>query len=113
MKHTTKSAFYFGNQILCALTPEKRGQSTCFEKTKALLHPRACLELPGVENENAIYHIMARNDRREPIVTDDVDREMLVKTLGQLCEKTGWEVFASALMDNHCDHAVRAISSKG
>ncbi|MDF2378571.1 MAG: transposase, partial [Verrucomicrobiales bacterium] len=62
---------------------------------------------PRIQYENAIYHIMARGDRREPIVFDDTDREMFVRTLGELCAKTGWEVFAWVLMDNHYHLAVR------
>lgn len=50
---------------------------------------------------------MARGDRREPIVLDDTDREMFVRTLGELCAKTGWEVFAWVLMYNHYHLAVR------
>ncbi len=65
--------------------------------------PRA----PRIEYENAVYHILARGDRREPIVFDDVDREMFVRTLGQLCVKFRWEVFAWVLMDNHYHLAVR------
>lgn len=58
------------------------------------------MELPG-----AIYHVMARGNRREPIVFDDDDRELFVATFGEACEMTGWRVFAWVLMDNHY-HAV-------
>ena len=50
---------------------------------------------------------MARGNRREPIVFGDKDRAEFVSTLGKLCEKTGWEVFAWVLMDNHYHLAVR------
>lgn len=50
---------------------------------------------------------MARGDRRERIVFNDKDRATFVKTLGQVCVKTGWEVFAWVLMDNHYHIAVR------
>jgi putative transposase len=63
--------------------------------------PRA----PRMEFPGAIYHVMARGNRREPIVFDDDDRELFVGTLGEACEMTGWEVFAWVLMDNHY-HAV-------
>lgn len=59
--------------------------------------PRA----PRIVYEGAIYHILARGDRREPIVFDDGDREMFVATLSKVCAKSGWEVFGWVLMDNH------------
>ena len=54
-----------------------------------------------VEYPGAIYHLMNRGDRREPIFQDDVDRELFVRTLGQACAKTGWQVQAYCLMPNH------------
>ena len=63
--------------------------------------PRA----PRMEFPGAIYHVMARGNRREPIVFGDDDRELFVGTFGEACEMTGWEVFAWVLMENHY-HAV-------
>ncbi len=60
---------------------------------------------PRVEYENAVYHVMARGDRREPIVHDDGDRELFYDTFAEACGRTGWEVFGWVLMDNHY-HAV-------
>lgn len=37
---------------------------------------------------------MNRGDRREEIFRDDADRECFLTTLGQACEKTGWQVHA-------------------
>lgn len=65
--------------------------------------PRA----PRIEYENAVYHVMARGDRREPIVHSDGDREVFVETLEEACAKTGWEVFAWVLLDNHYHVAMR------
>jgi len=56
---------------------------------------------PRIEYEGAVYHVMARGNRREPIVFDDGDRELFVSTFAEACTKTGWEVFAWVLMDNH------------
>jgi len=50
---------------------------------------------------------MARGDRREPIVFDDQDRATFVRTLASACKKSGWEVFAWVLMDNHDHLAIR------
>ena len=44
-----------------------------------------------VEYPGAIYHLMNRGDRREPIFRDDEDRECFLATLGQACAKTGWQ----------------------
>lgn len=44
---------------------------------------------------------MSRGDRREPIFLDDEDRKTFLRTLGEVCEKTGWQVHAYCLMGNH------------
>jgi REP element-mobilizing transposase RayT len=44
---------------------------------------------------------MNRGDRREDIFEDDEDRHRFLKTLGEACEKTGWQVHAYCLMSNH------------
>src|SRR6185503_8507483 len=54
-----------------------------------------------VEYEGAVYHVMNRGDRREPIFKDDVDRELFLRTLGECCTKTDWMVHALCLMGNH------------
>ena len=54
-----------------------------------------------IEYPGAVYHCMARGDRREPIVRDDADREAFAELLGELAGRTGWEVLAWVLMDNH------------
>jgi putative transposase len=54
-----------------------------------------------LEYAGAIYHIMSRGNRREAIFKDDRDRERFLRTLEEACEKTGWQVHAWCLMDNH------------
>jgi putative transposase len=54
-----------------------------------------------VEYEGAIYHVMNRGDRREPIFLDDKDRLTFLETLAQACQKCGWQVHAYCLMHNH------------
>src|ERR1017187_253250 len=54
-----------------------------------------------VEYEGAIYHVMNRGDRREPIFKDDKDRLLFLETLGQACLKTDWQVHPWCLMGNH------------
>jgi REP element-mobilizing transposase RayT len=54
-----------------------------------------------IEYPGAIYHVMNRGDRREPIFHDDLDRKRFVVTLGEACAKTDWQVHAYCLMSNH------------
>jgi REP element-mobilizing transposase RayT len=54
-----------------------------------------------VQYPGAIYHVMNRGDRREPIFKDDKDRVCFLETLGETCDKTGWQVHAFCLMLNH------------
>lgn len=54
-----------------------------------------------IQYEGAIYHVMNRGDRREDIFKDDRDRELFLKTLGETCERTGWQAHAWCLMRNH------------
>lgn len=54
-----------------------------------------------VQYPGAIYHVMNRGDRREPIFNDDKDRLLFLNTLAEACEKTDWQVHAWCLMNNH------------
>ncbi len=54
-----------------------------------------------IQYPGALYHVTARGNQRENIVHDDSDREMLLATLAEACKKTGWEVLAWVIMDNH------------
>jgi len=54
-----------------------------------------------VEYPGAVYHVMNRGDRREPIFQDDPDRKRFLETLAECCAKTGWQVHAYCLMPNH------------
>jgi REP element-mobilizing transposase RayT len=45
-----------------------------------------------VQYPDAIYHVMNRGDRREPIFKDDEDRQRFLETLGEACDKTGWQI---------------------
>ena len=44
---------------------------------------------------------MSRGDQREAIFLDDQDRSEFLRTLGDACQKTGWQVHAYCLMNNH------------
>src|SRR5213593_4753214 len=54
-----------------------------------------------IEYAGARYHVMSRGDRREAIFHDDADRREFLRTLGEACLKTGWQVHAYCLMSNH------------
>ena len=54
-----------------------------------------------VEYPGAIYHILNRGDRREPIFQDNQDRDRFLATLAEACAKTGWQIHAFCLMPNH------------
>ena len=54
-----------------------------------------------IEYEGAIYHVLNRGDRREPIFKDDADPQRFLETLGEACAKTDWQVHAYRLMSNH------------
>ena len=54
-----------------------------------------------VEYAGAIYHVMNRGDRREPIFLDDRDRRTFLETLAQACEMTNWQVHVYCLPGDH------------
>ena len=54
-----------------------------------------------IEYPGAIYHVMNRGDRKDPIFLDDGDVHDFIKTLAEACQKTGFEVHAYCLMKNH------------
>ncbi len=54
-----------------------------------------------VQHPGAIYQVMNRGARREPIFKDGADRQRFLDTLGEACLKTGWQVQAYCLMANH------------
>src|SRR2546426_9008620 len=54
-----------------------------------------------VEYRGAIYHVINRGDRREPIFKDDEGRQRFLSTLGEASQKTGWQGHSYCLMPNH------------
>ena len=59
--------------------------------------PRA----PRIEYEGALYHVMARGNRRQDIVHSDSDREVFAETLAEACDLSRFNTYAWVLMDNH------------
>jgi REP element-mobilizing transposase RayT len=54
-----------------------------------------------LEYEGAVYHVLSRGDRREPIFHGRTDRLLFLETLADACLKTEWRIHAYCLMDNH------------
>ena len=54
------------------------------------------IQFPG-----AVYHVMARGDRREAIYRDEQDRRMFLDVFEEACGRTGWRCHAFVLMSNH------------
>jgi len=54
-----------------------------------------------IQYPGAVYHVMARGNHGQEIFQDDQDRKRFLETLGEACEKTGWEIHTCVLMGNH------------
>jgi putative transposase len=57
---------------------------------------RLRLQYPG-----AIYHLMARGNGLQDIVSDDEDRDRLQEQLGRAAIRGSWQIYAFAIMSNH------------
>ena len=47
-----------------------------------------------IDYAGAVYHAMARGNRRGDIVVDDTDRRRFVATLEEVVESSGWVLYA-------------------
>ena len=65
-----------------------------------------------IQYEGAIYHVMNRGHHRENIFRDDQDRERFLKTLGEACVKTDWQIHAWCLMSNHFHLLLRIAEAR-
>ncbi len=54
-----------------------------------------------VQYPGALYLVMNRGDRREPIFQGDQDRLLSLETLGEVCGKADWQIHGWCLMSNH------------
>jgi putative transposase len=54
-----------------------------------------------LEFAGALYHVMARGNRREALYLDDADFAQFLVTLGEVCERFNWLLHAYCLMTNH------------
>ena len=58
-----------------------------------------------IEYPDAVYHVMARGNRRESIFFDEEDRKIFLRSLGEACERTNFQIYAWVLMGNHYTHS--------
>jgi REP element-mobilizing transposase RayT len=56
----------------------------------------------GIQYPGALYHVTNRGGRREAIFKADPDRQRLLETLAECCQKTDREAAGPCLMPNHC-----------
>lgn len=54
-----------------------------------------------IEYSGATYHVMCRGNNGQKIFLSDEDRKLFLKTLGEVCNQTGWRIHAYVLMNNH------------
>ena len=54
-----------------------------------------------LEFEGAVYHVVARGNRRENIYESNTDRHGFVSILANVCETYNWVCHAYCLMNNH------------
>ncbi len=62
-----------------------------------------------VQYPGAIYHVINRGDRREPIFADDTDRRLFLDTLAETCGKTDWEVHVWCLSQRIAAEELEAL----
>ena len=65
-----------------------------------------------VQYPGAIYHVMNRGDRREPIFKGALDRRRFLETLGQISDKTGWQTPLYRRPSYHVKHSSRLFSGR-
>jgi hypothetical protein len=56
---------------------------------------------PRIQYSGALYRVLARGDRREPMVNDDGDRQAFFRTVEQVCDRAGVLIRACALLEHH------------
>lgn len=54
-----------------------------------------------MEFPNAVYHVVSRGNRKEPVFLDDNDREHFLRILGDTTERYHWTCHGYCLMENH------------
>jgi REP element-mobilizing transposase RayT len=86
---------------LIILAEKKRGRFLVLTTSSACDKLAAMSRKLRIQYGGAIYHVMNRGDHQEAIFRSRQDRQLFLKTLGQACAKTDWQVHAWCLMSNH------------
>lgn len=63
---------------------------------------------PREASPTGIYHITSRGIARDPILTDDYDRNWFVTILSDVAERARWRLYAYCLLGNHFHLVTRA-----
>ena len=75
--------------IICERGMGEKGSVKTIDTKLHLRIPSPMPRKLRVQYPGAIYHLINRGDRREPIFKDDLDRRRFLEALGQTCQKTG------------------------
>jgi len=54
-----------------------------------------------IEYPGALYHVMSRGNGGQDIFLTSADRRLFLDTISDVCERSGWQIHAYALMNNH------------
>lgn len=54
-----------------------------------------------IEYKGALYHVLSKGNAGQNIVNNDEDRQLFLKTVGEMVERFDIDIFAYVLMDNH------------
>ena len=60
-----------------------------------------------VQAPGAIYHVVARGNRRQDVFRSEADYKLYLSLLERVCERFDWDVFAYCLMPNHVHLVLR------
>jgi len=56
---------------------------------------------PRIVAAGATYHVVSRGNRRQPIFTDDHDRQLFLRVLDDVVTRHSWRCGAYCLLSNH------------
>ena len=65
-----------------------------------------------IQYPDAVYHVMARGNQGRDIFRDDKDRKRFLETVGEACQKTGWEIHAFAGHDTRVTQAISRMRNR-
>src|SRR3954470_7397076 len=75
--------------------------ATVIDRLRCCLNHAFVARKPRVQYAGAIYHIMNRGNGKAAVFRNGQDHLSFLKTLGEACAKTGWQIHAYCLMKTH------------